>query len=412
MILFALASFVLIGFIALSIDAGFLMAQRRQVQSAADAGALAAAAAIRDGQAYVDAGQAYGSLNADVPSGNVAVYVPPISGAYAGLSGYVQVIVEKDVDKFFVGAVYGGDWEVEASAVAGVEDTIRPYALLVLEEPLDLRGNVSLTINDGSIHVNNDVTRSGTSNTVDVDGTLSATGDIESLGSWQTGGLRPNLDFIVPDPLAGTPPPAKGPAITSAMLTAAGFTVSGPKWVCAGVCTLPAGYYHDSNINPSTIEAGGTIILAPGVHFFDGSMTLSGSNTSSWIRAEGVLLYFDNNSRFEPKNGNFFLSAPCLPSTPAIATCSGEAAYDGGVPGMALWISADNCSTFDASGNGNYTVEGVIYAPCSFVSMDGTPGTNGMQVIVGELQLRGTGSFTVNYRDYVTAEYPQIFLVE
>ena len=79
---------------------------------------------------------------------------------------------------------------------------------------------------------------------------------------------------------------------------------------------------------------------------------------------------------------------------------------------MALWISADNCSTFDGSGNGNYTVEGVIYAPCSFVSMDGTPGTNGMQVIVGELQLRGTGSFTVNYRDYVTAEYPQIFLVE
>jgi len=44
--------------------------------------------------------------------------------------------------------------------------------------------------------------------------------------------------------------------------------------------------------------------------------------------------------------------------------------------------------------------------------MDGTPGTNGMQVIVGELQLRGTGSFTVNYRDYVTAEYPLIFLVE
>ena len=41
MIIFALAIFVLIGFVAISIDAGFLMAERRQTQNAADAGALA-----------------------------------------------------------------------------------------------------------------------------------------------------------------------------------------------------------------------------------------------------------------------------------------------------------------------------------------------------------------------------------
>jgi hypothetical protein len=196
------------------------------------------------------------------------------------------------------------------------------------------------------------------------------------------------------------------------MLTAAGFTVSGPKWVCSATCSLPAGYYHNSNISPTTIQAGGTVILEPGIHYFDGSITLSASNTNSWIQAQGVLMYFDHGAKFEPGNGNFHLSAPCLDSTPQIPSCSGEAAYPGGVAGMALWISKDNCSTFNASGNGNYTVEGVIYAPCSFVSMDGTPGTNGMQVIVGELELRGTGSFTINYRDYVVAEFPQIFLVE
>jgi hypothetical protein len=196
------------------------------------------------------------------------------------------------------------------------------------------------------------------------------------------------------------------------MLTAAGFTVTGPKWVCAATCSLPAGYYHDDNISPRTIQAGGTVILEPGIHYFDGTIILSASDTNSWIQAQGVLMYFDNGATFEPGNGNFFLSAPCLDSTPQIASCSGEAAYPGGAAGMALWISKDNCSTFNASGNGNYTVEGVIYAPCSFVSMDGTPGTNGMQVIVGELELRGTGSFTINYRDYVTAEFPQIFLVE
>jgi hypothetical protein len=35
-----------------------------------------------------------------------------------------------------------------------------------------------------------------------------------------------------------------------------------------------------------------------------------------------------------------------------------------------------------------------------------------MQVIVGELQLRGSGSFTVNYRDYITADVPRMYLVE
>ena len=412
MIIFAMAIFVLVGFVALSVDAGFIMAERRQVQNAADAGALAAAVDLLAGNAVEPAGQAYGSENAGVPIGNVAVHAPPISGAYAGNDDYVQVIVDKDVDKFFVGAVYTGDWAVQASAVAGIEPLARPYALLVLEEPLDLRGTVSLTINDGSVHVNNDVTRSGTANTVNIEGTLSATGNIESLESWQTGEIRSNTQSIVPDPLAGTPPPPKGPDITSAMLEAAGFTVSGPKWVCAAICTIPAGYYHDDNIQPTTIEAGGTVILEPGIHFFDGTITLSASDTNSWIQADGVLMYFDNSSTFEPGNGNFHVTAPCLPMTPSIDSCVGETAYAGGVAGMALWISANNCSTFNASGNGNYTIEGVIYAPCSFVSMDGTPGTNGMQVIVGELQLRGTGSFTINYRDYVTADYPHVFLVE
>jgi hypothetical protein len=347
-----------------------------------------------------------------VPLENVNVYVPPINGAYAGMDGYVQVSVEKDVEKFFVGAVYGGDWKVTTWAVAGIEPDPKPYALLVLRDPLDLRGTVNLTVNDGSIHVNNDTTTSGTVNVVDVDGTISATGSIESTDNWTTGGILPNVQDPVPDPLEGTPPPPKGPNITSAMLTAAGFTVSGPKWVCAAVCSLPAGYYHDSNISPRTIESSGTVNLQPGIFFFDGSIILSATDTNSWIRGEGVLLYFDNNSRFVPGNGNFYISAPCLTEATMIATCDGLAAYPGGANGMALWISKDNCREFDASGNGNYTIEGVIYAPCSFVSMDGTPSSLGMQVIVGELQLRGTGSFTVNYRDYVEANYPRVYLVE
>jgi hypothetical protein len=412
-VLFALFSFVLVGFMALAVDGGFILAERRQVQSAADAAAMAAARAKLSGlseAAQIDGGQYYGALNASTPESMVVI--DPNPAGYG--PQFVRATVTKDVQQFFVGALYTGQWRVSATAVAGIQPEQLPYALLVLNRPLDLRGTVSLIINDGSVHVNDDVTRSGTSNTVDIDGVLSATGSIDSLSTWDVGqGIRPLTGFTVDDPLAGTLVPPKGDTITSAMLTAAGFTISGPKWVCAGTCTLPPGYYHHDDINPKKIEAGGTIILASGIFYFDGEIELTGSNTNSHINGDGVLLYFDgptNLPKFTPGNGNFHITAPCLDSIPSIPTCSGEAAYSGGANGMALWIA--NCSTFDASGNGNYTIEGVIYAPCSFVSMDGTPGTNGMQVIVGELQIRGTGTFEINYRDYVVADVPRVYLVE
>jgi hypothetical protein len=411
LILFALAIFVLVGTVALSIDGGFVLAERRQVQSAADAAAFAAAKAALSGKPWVGSGQSYGTLNAGTGSTVAMAEV-----TYAGQRGSVrafEAVVTKPVQQFFVGAIYAGSWTVSARAVAAIEPEMKPYALLVLNRPLDLRGSVTLDVNDGSVHANDRVTRAGTSNTVMIDGALTSTGSIDSLPSWQVDeGIRPTVGYTVADPLAGTPIPPKGTPITNTTLTLAGFTVSGPKWVCAAVCTLPAGYYHDSNIHPKEIQAGGTVILAPGVHFFDGTIKLTESNSTSHIIGHGVLLYFENGSRFEPGNGNLFLSAPCLPGTPLIGTCSDGAAYPGGVVGMGLWISKSNCSTFDASGNGNYTIEGVIYAPCSLVSMDGTPGANGMQVIVGELQLRGTGTFGINYRDYVKAEVPRVYLVE
>jgi Flp pilus assembly protein TadG len=409
LILFALMVFTIVGFIALSVDGGFVLAERRQVQSAADAGALAAAIDKLAGSSaatQIAAGKAYGAENAGTTLDMVAV--DPNPAGYG--PNYVRVTVTKDVDKFFIGAVYTGDWRVEASAVAGIEHDAKPYALLVLNNPLDLRGTVSLVINDGSVHVNDDITRSGASNTVRVDGTISATGSVNELSSWQYGDLRENTSYTVEDPLAGTPPPPPGTTITSSMLSSAGFSVSGSKWVCSTTCTLPPGYYHHTNLGRNIIEAGGTVNLGKGIFTFDGNVRLTMGNTNSWINGNGVLLYFKGSARFEPGNGNFHLVAPCLSTTTMIGTCSGEAAYAGGANGMTLWIA--NCTDFDASGNGNYTFEGVVYAPCSFVSMDGTPGTQGMQVIVGELQIRGTGTFEITYRSYVEASTPKIYLVE
>lgn len=385
-ILFAMMLSALIGIVALSIDGGFVLAERRQAQSAADAGALAAAKSILDRQstsAITAAGTSYGSRNADVPAGNVAVHHPPTSGEHAGDMNYVEVDIVKDVRKFFVGAVYGGPWQVSARAVAGIEPiTDKAYALMALNPPgIYLNGSTGVYINGGSAISNDDISSSGGSNTFKAGGSIDAVGTIEGNPGWDASdGMNPGTSAVA-DPLAGTPAPPKGP--------------SAPAFPdCSNTCTLEPGYYK----NRGTLTIAGTATLQRGVYYFDGNTRLNLQNTASTIRGDGVLLYFTGNSSFTPGNGNIILKTPTTPL------------YPNAVNGLVLWIA--NCSTFDSAGNGLFDVEGVIYAPCSHVELHGTPQSVGIQVIVGDLVIKGTSDFTINYREYIKVQRPRVWLVE
>ncbi len=205
MIIFALASLVLVGFVALSVDTGFLMAERRQTQSAADAAALAGAKALFDGNTgqITSSAQSYGADNAGVPAGNVTVNWPPATGTFAGDNEYVQVTISKEVEKFFVGALYSGSWEVSASAVAGVELVPSDYGLIALDEPgIRLTGNADITItNGGSAMSNDDIDRNGNANIFVTAGTIDANGTVDEGPGWSApNGIRDGQP-VVPDPI-------------------------------------------------------------------------------------------------------------------------------------------------------------------------------------------------------------------
>ncbi|MBO9351294.1 MAG: hypothetical protein J7449_07425 [Thermomicrobium sp.] len=101
----------------------------------------------------------------------------------------------------------------------------------------------------------------------------------------------------------------------------------------------------------------------------------------------------------DPKNGELHLEAP--QSIP----------YPGGLAGMAVWIA--NCSLFDSQGNGEFYVRGLIYAPCSQVTMHGNPYGTAIegQVIVRDLTIKGTSDFRVQYRKYVDTYRNTVVLV-
>src|SRR5947209_5620310 len=92
---------VLIGMLALVIDGGRVMQQRRQGQIAADLAALSAAVALSQSSATVSDAQTAGinsaQANGFVNNGNpctVTVNSPPQAGTFAGKKNYVEVVIQ------------------------------------------------------------------------------------------------------------------------------------------------------------------------------------------------------------------------------------------------------------------------------------------------------------------------------
>ncbi|HEX5166846.1 MAG TPA: pilus assembly protein TadG-related protein [Thermomicrobiales bacterium] len=382
MILFALASLVLIGFVALSIDTGFLMSERRQTQNAADAAALAAAKSLFDGKSgqMVAAAKAYGADNADVSQDNVTVSWPPASGEHAGDNQYVQVTVTKDVEKFFVGALYTGDWKVSASAVAGIEPQGANYALITLDRThnpgIYMNGTTTIRLigDHASAYGSTDVDGNGK---LYVDGAVDSHGSVSGVGS-APDGIHTNMPYI-PDPLDGVPAPSKPATVRTG---------------CTGDCDLQPGYYKNQ-----TILCKWVCNFAPGLYYFENTSVKSQSTKSEMNGPGGVMFYFTGSSEFDSKNGGVNLRAPAA------------SPYAGGQEGVVFWSAS--CNEINFQGNGDFYMHGIVYAPCADVSMNGTPGGDGVkgQWIVNTFKVVGTSDFRLNYHSYVDTKRPKIFLV-
>ena len=393
LVIFALSSFVIVGFMALALDVGFLMSERRETQSAADAAALAAAYAMLTGEAQSKVATTafdYATLN-DVDPTRATMQVRTTGDRW---TGQVEVTILQPVQRFFLGAVYTGPWEVSATAVANIDDVREAeYALIALDCPgIGVNGSMFIDVIDGSVMSNCDIydfNDGAGSNILLTDGTLDAAGEIIPADGWDAPeGMwdsRPPID----DPLAGATPPSGLTTIEASAL---------PDCFHVDACTLVPGDYSSLG----NIRIKGTATLLPGAYrFHETSLTLQ--DTNSRIEGDGVMLYFDgtpNKTYFDPKTGAVHLTAPTT------------APYPGAPDGVVVWI--DNCSRFDSQGNEEFYLEGVFYAPCSAVTLHGNPygeAVNG-QVIVGNLDVRGTSDLIVRYNSYFGTPRVQVYLTQ
>ncbi len=157
LILFVLGLGVLLGMVAMSVDVGFILHERRSQQNAADAAALAAVQELPESSsAAVAAAYDWANRNGYSTADGATVTV---NTPYQGNPGAVEVIIERDQPFIFALALGLDSVDVNARAVASVQPP-RDYAIFAnaggcVAASLNIQGSTS-NIN-GEIHTNSEL---------------------------------------------------------------------------------------------------------------------------------------------------------------------------------------------------------------------------------------------------------------
>ncbi len=163
-VLIALLLPMLMGFLALSIDVGYMLLTRNRMQIAADSAAIAAADALMHNQG-IDAATAMAQTAAvangftdQVSMASVAVLIPPTGAApFSQDSNYVRVTVSQTVPTFIASFFGIASSLRSAYAIAGPASSGNPCLLSLSSSGsgvVSASGNVTMTANGCGIFSN------------------------------------------------------------------------------------------------------------------------------------------------------------------------------------------------------------------------------------------------------------------
>ncbi len=410
---------VLIPILALAVDGGSLMEDRRRLQAAVDAAALAAAAKLYQDnsthnltsvpppitQGAKDAAlgalgiHGFTAANCEIRTVNLPATSsnPRLHGAH----GTIEVVVTHLLARSFSAIWESSQLKVTARAVARMRHFSIGNGIIILEDTDDKAllagGNGTLIVNEGGVFVNSTSPQAAFSDglpsvlaatsfnvTGCVDGNP-AGGNFYETPFPASGRATPYTGSVpVPDPLRNLPEPKP---LDYPEQTAP--PNSGPP----GTITLLPGRYT------SRVQYDGrrTIVLQPGIYFFEQGLSLQGQAT---LTGNEVMLYNSGSG-----NNNFDLAG--------LGTWTLTPPKSGPYQGICMFQSRNTASqdtTAILRGNGGAGVTGTIYMPTTKTTLVG----NGNQVLGSQfigrtLEMAGNGTFTVNY---AAEKAPQPLILE
>lgn len=409
-ILVALSLPLLLGFVAIATDVGALFKDKRTMQTAADAAAIAAA--LNRNYDYQTAGKDASIANG-YHDGNNGVTVTINNGPtwahsnYKGVSGYYEAVVTKVEPTIFMSIFGYPHVTVTARAVAGLgAGTGCIYTLETTGNGFRVNGNVTVSLPGCGININADLLINGAS------GKLSAS-YIDVAGS--TGGYGPPQVTPAPahvaapysDPLSYLPQYScttsttghgSHQVTTGTCSCATGSDCSSSPIPNPGTCTTPS-LTGTVNLSPSGCYLGldfsgaSTVNLSPGLYIVNGDVKFGNAT----INGSGVSFYY--TGQLTMGSGQYTLSPP-----------DSSQLFNGVL--FAESIGDTNSITF--GGNSNTVIKGIVYAPSANFSMAGTPNiTLDAAFVVNQITLSGNPNFT-NYASLPGSDSPlnSVVLVE
>lgn len=430
LVLFALMAVVLFGFLGLAADVGYYVAERRRAQNAADAVALAAARLLAQGKSKDAATAAAVAIVAPsdeypdgFPSTEITVGYPS--------PDRVTATVEHDVQPFFIGVLYTGDWTVSADAVASLTTETGPFALLALAQGsncntpntgLRFQGSGTVIINNGSIGSNNCIRVSGATNlTVDVNGgTAQAVRGIVYNGGaeievdndyWVGSGIPP-----IADPLAGLTAPACSslptnptplpdphyPGNNDYVILKPGRYTTFPSSGYKGISLLPGVYCFEKRV---TVKSNGFI------RSVDGSYSTGGSVGN--LPAGGVVIYLTGSQGELRLNGGAVAQLRAAGAAPSLA-CNTLPGVNSGLCDKKVLIWISNSQPLTLNGNVQNQLIGTVYAPNASVTLAGTEDTPLLtgRVIARDITITGDALLNLEADPEGTADPIRVYLIE
>jgi hypothetical protein len=438
-VLVALSLIGVMGIVAIAADGGLMLDQRRRVQAAADAAALAAASDMfknyptyngvdtpGTASALAFSTAAADGYNNDQKTSYVTVNIPPKNGDHVGQAGYVEVIIEARQSRTFSGIFGGTDLPVKARAVARGRWVAFKDGILVLDlsvaEALKANGGGTISVTGADIIVNStdpsSVGSDGTGSTIQVTG-----------GSFDlSGGVKSNTTLIgpivpqntpTPDPLAYLPEPSlPGTALKATglspnngsakpYLTALGLQ---PKDVNGKVYILDPGRY-DTMPNFSN---GDVVILKQASDGNSGIYYLNGSGFTS----TGATIAVDPTGG--TTGGVMFYNDPLGKTSNGINITGGNVTInppDSGIyKGISIFQERSANVALSITGQGGMQISGTFYVAGGPINITGSSLTTidviGSQYISRTLESGGNGNYAVNWNVDQTARLRQLALVE
>jgi len=376
LVLAALLSAVLLGFLGLVVDAGQLAAGQQADQSAADGAALAAAYSIGAGATVPAATTAAGNVLTAVglPTSALSLSFLDAGGAVTANAASVASVaasVSQSRPTFFLGALGIRTFTAGAASAASVARC----ALCVM-------GASGTTVTEGT---SAQVQVSGAPAVVNSNGSpnlslaasaklqapaVTIAGGTPSLGSGASITPSPVVGAVIGDPLAGLAAPSVAGSATTYFSPFSGGSGSIGPGVYAGIYVF-TGY---------------TLTLNPGTYVMTGPLY----NLGGTIQGTGVLVYLACTS----------YPAGCSGAGGHVNASAGTttltAASSGAYSGVAVFADRGDTAT-NTVASGQLTVNGALYAvgmPLTLTQTGDSATVNG-ELIVSSLSLAASAQLTV-----------------